>query len=232
MKTNTPKFTLKDWSVDERPREKLINNGPQHLSNSELLALLIESGNKGETAVQLMQRLLVSLNNDLVSLHKVSLEELMLWKGIGPAKAVKIKAALELGKRIQGAPSSKQIGLTSSQMAYDVLFPTMTYLEQEEFWVLYLNIQHHVLEKKRLSVGGISETTVDIRILFKNALKVGAVSIIVAHNHPSGVLNPSQSDIVLTKKMKKVGENIDIKLLDHLIISEKGYFSFADENIL
>ena len=132
MKTNPPKFTLKDWSVEERPREKLISQGPQHLSNSELLALLIGIGNQGETAIQLMQRLLVSLGNDLSKLHRISIEELLLWKGIGPAKAVKIKAALELGKRIQGLPAQKKAGCTNSKMAYDTLFSVMTYLHQEE----------------------------------------------------------------------------------------------------
>ena len=153
MKTNPPKFTLKDWSVEERPREKLISQGPQHLSNSELLALLIGNGNQGETAIQLMQRLLVSLGNDLSKLHRISIEELLLWKGIGPAKAVKIKAALELGKRIQGLPAQKKADCTSSKMAYDTLFSVMTYLHQEEFLVLYLNNQIHVLDKKCLRKG-------------------------------------------------------------------------------
>ena len=170
-----------------------------------MLALLIGRGNQGETAIQLMQRLLVSLDNDLSKLQRISIEELLLWKGIGPAKAVKIKAALELGKRIQGLPAQKKDGCTSSKMAYDTLFSVMTYLHQEEFWVLYLNNQHHVLDKKCLSKGGISETTVDIRLLFKNALRLGAIAIIVAHNHPSGVLTPSKSDIHLTKKIKKQG---------------------------
>lgn len=232
MSTIPPKFTLKDWSLEERPREKLISQGSQHLSNSELLALLIGSGNSGETAVHLMQRLMTSLENDLSALHRISLDELLQWKGIGPAKAVKIKAALELGKRIQGIPSQKKVSCTSSSIAYDFLYAVLSYLEQEEFWVLFLNSQHQLLDKKCLSKGGISETTVDIRLLFKNALQYGATAIIVAHNHPSGVLKPSTSDIQLTHKIKKAGDNMDIKLLDHLIISEKGYFSFADEKLL
>ena len=232
MKTIPSKFTLKDWSVEERPREKLISQGPQQLTNAELLVLLIGSGNPGETAVQLMQRLMASLDHDLSALHRVSLDALLQWKGIGPAKAVKIKAALELGKRIQGIPSQEKVSCTNSAIAYDTLFAVLSYLDQEEFWVLLLNTQHHVVEKKCLSKGGISETTVDIRLLFKSALQCGATAIIVAHNHPSGVLKPSTSDIQLTQKIKKAGENMDIKLLDHLIISEKGYFSFADEKLL
>ena len=232
MEPNLPKFTLKDWSVEEQPREKLIAKRPQHLTNAELLAILIGSGNPGETAVQLMQRLIVSINNDLSELHRISLDELLKWKGIGPAKAVKIKAALELGKRIQELPFQEKVSCNSSKKAYDSLFSVLSYLEQEEFWVLYLNIQNHVLLKKCLSKGGISETTVDLRLLFKNAVRLGATALIVAHNHPSGKLSPSKSDLKLTTKIKKAGENLDIKLLDHLIISEKGYFSFADEKLL
>lgn len=232
MEPNLPKFTLKDWSVEVQPREKLIAKGSQHLTNSELLAILIGSGNPGETAVQLMQRLIVSINYDLSELHRISLDELLKWMGIGPAKALKIKASLELGKRIQELPFQEKVSCNSSKKAYDNLFSVLSYLEQEEFWVLYLNIQNHVLLKNCLSKGGISDTMVDIRLLFKNAVRLGATALIVAHNHPSGELNPSKSDLKLTAKIKKVGENLNIKLLDHLIISEKGYFSFADEKLL
>ena len=232
MEPNLPKFTLKDWSVEVQPREKLIAKGSQHLTNAELLAILIGSGNPGETAVQLMQRLIVSINYDLSELHRISLDELLKWMAIGPAKALKIKASLELGKRIQELPFQEKVSCNSSKKAYDNLFSVLSYLEQEEFWVLYLNIQNHVLLKNCLSKGGISDTMVDVRLLFKNAVRLGATALIVAHNHPSGELNPSKSDLKLTAKIKKVGENLDIKLLDHLIISEKGYFSFADEKLL
>ena len=232
MEPNLPKFTLKDWSVEVQPREKLIAKGSQHLTNAELLAILIGSGNPGETAVQLMQRLIVSINYDLSELHRISLDELLKWMGIGPAKALKIKASLELGKRIQELPFQEKVSCNSSKKAYDNLFSVLSYLEQEEFWVLYLNIQNHVLLKNCLSKGCISDTMVDVRLLFKNAVRLGATALIVAHNHPSGELNPSKSDLKLTAKIKKVGENLDIKLLDHLIISEKGYFSFADEKLL
>ena len=150
----------------------MIAKGLQHLTNAELLAILIGSGNQGETAVQLMQRLIVSINNDLSELHRISLDELLKWKGIGPAKALKIKAALELGKRIQELPFQEKGSCNSSKKAYDRLFSFLSYLEQEEFWVFYLNIQNHVLLKKCLSKGGISETTVDLRLLFKNTVRL------------------------------------------------------------
>lgn len=196
-----------------------------------MLVLLIGSGNPGDTAVQLMQRLMASLDHDLSALHRICLDAMLQWKGIGPAKAVKIKAALELGKRIQGIPSQGKVSCTSSAIAYDTPFAVLSYLDQEEFWVLLLNTQHHVVEKKCLSKGRISVTTVDIRLLFKSALQCGATAIIVAHNHSSVVLKLSTSYIQLTQKIKKAGENMDIKPLDHLIISEKGYFSFADEKL-
>jgi DNA repair protein RadC len=173
MEPNLPKFTLKDWSVEVQPREKLIAKGSQHLTNAELLAILIGSGNPGETAVQLMQRLIVSINYDLSELHRISLDELLKWMGIGPAKALKIKASLELGKRIQELPFQEKVSCNSSKKAYDNLFSVLSYLEQEEFWVLYLNIQNHVLLKNCLSKGGISDTMVDVRLLFKNAVRLG-----------------------------------------------------------
>ena len=156
-------------SVEELHLEKLIIQGSQQLTKGELLALLNGSGNPGETAVQIMQRLMASLNHDLSALHTISLDALLQWKGIGPAKAAKIKAALELGKRIQGIPSQEKVSCTSSAIAY-ALFAVLSYLDQEEFWVFLLNTQHHVVDKKCLSKGGISETTVDIRLLFKSAL--------------------------------------------------------------
>tara|TARA_B110001452_G_scaffold194067_1_gene164045 strand:- start:1517 stop:2086 length:570 start_codon:yes stop_codon:yes gene_type:complete len=181
------------------------------LTNAELFALLFGSGNPGETAVQIIQRLMASLDHDLSALHRISLYALLQWKGIGPAKAVKIKAIMELGKRIQGIPSQEKVSCTSSAIAYDTLFAVLSYLDQEEFWILLLNIQHHVVEKKCLSKGGISEATVDIRLLLKSALQCGATAIIVAHNHPSGVLKPSTSDIQLIQKIKKAGEKYGYK---------------------
>jgi len=232
MSKNTTHFTIREWSIDDRPREKMLIKGEQSLSNAELLALLIGSGNQGESAVHLMQRLLASVENNMAKLHKMALEKLMDWKGIGPAKAVKIKAALEIGKRIQLETPMEQLNCTQSKDAYHLFQPVLSFLEHEEFWVAYLNQQNRVIIHQCLSKGGIASTTVDVRLVLKKALEVGATALILAHNHPTGNLVPSQADRQLTAKIRKAAKVIDIQLLDHLIVSENGYFSFADENIL
>jgi DNA repair protein RadC len=232
MSKNAKHFTIREWSIDDRPREKMLIKGEQSLSNAELLALLIGSGNQGESAVHLMQRLLASVENNMAKLHKMALEKLMDWKGIGPAKAVKIKAALEIGKRIQLETPMEQLNCTQSKDAYRLFQPVLSFLEHEEFWVAYLNQQNRVVIHQCLSKGGIASTTVDVRLVLKKALEVGATALILAHNHPTGNLVPSQADRQLTAKIRKAAKVIDIQLLDHLIVSENGYFSFADENIL
>jgi len=232
MSKNATHFTIREWSIDDRPREKMLIKGEQSLSNAELLALLIGSGNQGESAVHLMQRLLASVENNMAKLHKMALEKLMDWKGIGPAKAVKIKAALEIGKRIQLETPKEQLNCTRSIDAYRLFQPVLSFLEHEEFWVAYLNQQNRVIIHQCLSKGGIASTTVDVRLVLKKALEVGATALILAHNHPTGNLVPSQADRQLTAKIQKAAKVIDIQLLDHLIVSENGYFSFADENIL
>lgn len=225
-------FTIRQWSIDDRPREKMQQNGAQKLSNAELLALLIGSGNKEESAVHLMQRLLSAVDNNIMELNAMALEKMMEWKGIGLAKAVKIKAALKLGKRIHLAEPIKQLQCNSSAMAYQLFHPVLSFLAHEEFWVAYLNHQNKVITRHCLSKGGIASTTVDLRLLLKKALEVGATGLLLAHNHPTGNLQPSKADIALTEKINKAAKVIDIQLLDHLIVSEKSYFSFADENIL
>ena len=225
-------FTIRQWSIDDRPREKMQQNGAQQLSNAELLALLIGSGNKEESAVHLMQRLLSAVDNNIMELHAMALEKMMDWKGIGLAKAVKIKAALELGKRIHLAEPIKQLQCNSSAKAYQLFHPVLSFLAHEEFWVAYLNHQNKVITRHCLSKGGIASTTVDLRLLLKKGLEVGATGLLLAHNHPTGNLQPSKADIALTEKINKAAKVIDIQLLDHLIVSEKSYFSFADENIL
>lgn len=232
MSKNAKHFTIREWSIDDRPREKMLIKGEQSLSNAELLALLIGSGNQGESAVHLMQRLLASVENNMTKLHKMALEKLMDWKGIGPAKAVKIKAALEIGKRIQLETPMEQLNCAQSKDAYRLFQPVLSFLEHEEFWVAYLNQQNRVIIHQCLSKGGIASTTVDVRLVLKKALEVGATALILAHNHPTGNLVPSQADRQLTAKIRKAAKVIDIQLLDHLIVSENGYFSFADENIL
>jgi DNA repair protein RadC len=206
-------------------------NGAQQLSNAELLALLTGSGNKEESAVHLMQRL-SAVDNNIMELHAMALEKMMEWKGIGLAKAVKIKVALELGKRIHLAEPIKQLQFNSSALAYQLFHPVLSFLAHEEFWVAYLNHQNKVITRHCLSKGGISSTTVDLRLLLKKALEVGATGLLLAHNHPTGNLQPSKADIALTEKINKAAKVIDIQLLDHLIVYEKSYFSFADENIL
>ena len=232
MTEKPPHFTIRQWSIDDRPREKMQQKGAQELSNAELLALLIGSGNHGESAVHLMQRLLSSVDNNILELHAMAVERMMEWKGIGLAKAVKIKAALELGKRISMAAPVTQIQCNSSEKAYQLFQPVLSFLSHEEFWVAYLNYQNRVITRHCLSKGGITSTTVDLRLILKKALEVGATALLIAHNHPTGNLQASQADIALTIKIKTAAQTIDIQLLDHLIVSENGYFSFADENIL
>lgn len=225
-------FTIRQWSIDDRPREKMLAKGAQSLSNAELLALLIGSGNQEESAVHLMQRLLAFVENNIAKLHSMSLEKLMDWKGIGPAKAVKIKAALEVGKRIQLEVPIKQLQCSQSKDVYQLFQPVLSFLGHEEFWVAYLNHQNRVIVHQCLSKGGIASTTVDVRLLLRKALELGATSVILAHNHPTGNLQPSEADKLLTNKIQQAVKLIDIQLLDHLIVSENGYFSFADENML
>jgi len=229
---DTNYFSIKEWNEDDRPREKLLLKGRLALSNAELIAILIGSGSRNESAVSLSQRILAEANNNLNALGKFSISDLTRFKGIGPAKAIAIIAAMELGRRrrAQEAIELKKIG--ASRTVFDYFQPIIGELPHEEFWVLYLNNANKILKRERLSQGGITGTYVDIRVVFKEALQLGAVGIILAHNHPSGTLKPSQQDLQLTKKFKSAGETLDIKVLDHLIVTEKSYFSFADENLL
>lgn len=232
MEDPAKSFSIKNWNQDDRPREKLLSKGVGALSDSELIALLISSGNKEESAVSLSQRILSSAKNNLHSLGKLAVTDLMKFKGIGEAKAITITAALELGRRRNNEAGLKLRKITSSQSVFELLHPTLGELPHEEFWIVYLNNSNKVLQTGQLSKGGITGTLVDIRIVFKNALQLGAVAIILVHNHPSGTLKPSNADIAITKKFKAAGENLDIKVLDHIIIAESNYISFADENLL
>lgn len=226
------KISIKSWALDDRPREKLLLKGKRVLSDAELIAILIGSGNREESAVDLAKRILLSVNNDLNSLAKLSVEELMKFKGIGEAKAISIVTALEFGKRKQFDDKTSIPKIGSSKDVANIMQPLIGDLQHEEFWVLYLNNSNKVLAKHQLSKGGFTATLVDVRLIYKRALELSSVGLIVCHNHPSGKLEPSQSDIELTKKIKQAGVTLDIKLLDHLIITEKAYFSFADESIL
>lgn len=232
MKKQAESLPITTWSLADRPREKLLAKGKQTLTNAELLAILIGSGNRNESAVKLCQRMMKSYQNLLQNIAKVGVEDLMKFKGIGEAKAITIVAALELGRRRRSEDAQELTQIKSSQDVYRLMYAYIGELSHEEFWIMMLNNSNKVIHKYNLSKGGITATMVDIRILFKKALSQSATSIILAHNHPSGTLKPSRADKHLTEKVKKAGEILDIKVLDHLIITEKSYFSFADEGLL
>ncbi len=232
MEEKPTSFSIKNWSEDDRPREKLLQKGRTALSDAELIAILISSGSREESAVSLSQRILASAENNLNQLGKLTIKDLMQFKGIGEAKAITIAAALELGRRRRAGEALNRKKITSSQSVFELMQPIIGELPHEEFWIVYLNNSNKVLQTSQLSKGGITGTLVDVRLAFKNALQLGAVAIILAHNHPSGTLKPSQPDIKLTQKLKTAGESLDIKVLDHLIITEKAYFSFADESMM
>jgi len=232
MAESSKRFSIKSWSESDRPREKLLQKGKSALSDAELLAILIGSGNRSESAVDLCKRLLKDKDHQLKMLSKMSIEELQNYKGIGVAKAISIVAALELGKRHGNADTPIFPKITSSYDAFKVMKTIIGDLAHEEFWALLLDNSNKVIHKHQVSKGGITSTIVDIRLIFKKALSCGAVGIILAHNHPSGTLKPSHLDIKLTKKIRQAAELMDFKLLDHLIVTEKSYFSFADEQQL
>jgi DNA repair protein RadC len=225
-------ITIKNWSEADQPREKMMQHGCSVLSEAELIAILISSGNKDESAVDLSKRILNSINNNLSELGKQSIKDLMKFKGIGEAKAVTIVAALELGKRRkESEPLTKPV-ITTSKSAYDILSQFLCDIKHEEFWILILNRANKVTAKINISKGGVNGTVADPKIIFKYAIDHLASSIILAHNHPSGNLNPSQEDMRITNKLVDAGKMLEIPVLDHIIISENGYYSFADEEKL
>ena len=226
----TTNFSIKYWSEDDKPREKLMLKGKAVLSDAELLAILIGSGSRNESAVELSQRILSNSNNNLNSLAKLTIKQLMVFKGIGEAKAITIIAALELGKRRREEEPQELIQITSSKITFQIMQPVIGDLLHEEFWVLYLNNSCKVIYKSQLSKGGITGTIVDIRMVFKIALEQNATFVVLAHNHPSGDPNPSPEDFKITKKLQNAGEIVDVKVLDHVIVSDKSYYSFADDS--
>jgi DNA repair protein RadC len=231
--TEKPKsLSIKDWSEDDQPREKLLHKGKETLSDSELLAILIGSGSPGESAVALSKRMLSDVDNSLNKLGKCSLKELMKYKGIGEAKAITIAAGLELGRRRQTADVGEIIKFTSSTDIFNTMAPYMSDLPVEEFWILLLNRNNRLIKKEKISKGGVSETIVDIKVIIKLAVENLASAIVLLHNHPSGNLNPSKADIAITNKIKEACKLIDIQLLDHIIIAEKSFYSFLDEGLL
>ena len=226
------KLTIKGWALDDRPREKLVLKGKKSLSDAELIAILIGSGSKNESAVSLSKKILISANNNLKELAKLSVEELTKFHGIGTAKGIAIITALELGERRQLETALELPKVSTSKGVFHLMQPIIGDLQHEEFWAIFLSNSNKVIAKHRLSKGGLTATIVDVRLLYRKALGTECVGVIVCHNHPSGKLTPSAADMEITQKIKDAGSTLDIKLLDHLIITEKLYFSFADDGIL
>lgn len=226
------RLSIKRWNMDDRPREKMLNKGRSTLSNAELIAILIGMGNKNESAVSLAMRILSAVNNDLNALGRMSIAELRKFSGIGEAKAISIISALELANRKHIQTTTKLSKISNSQQVYQLMKPLLCDLRHEEFWILYFNNSNKLVKKIQLSKGGLTGTLVDVRLVFKSALDVYATGMVLCHNHPSGRVNPSKADKLLTEKIKNAGLTLDIKLLDHLIIGENAYFSFADEQLL
>ena len=226
------KLTIKGWAEEDRPREKLLLKGKSVLSEAELIAILIGSGNSEKSAVELSQHILSTCENSLHNLARLSVKNLQQFKGIGEAKAISIVAALELGRRRKEQEPAKKPHIHSSKDAFTLLQGDLLDLKYEEFWVLFLKRNNEVIKKEMISRGGMSGTVVDTKIVYKKALEESASGIIAAHNHPSGQLKPSHDDKRLTRKLKEAGAILDISFLDHLIITDQGFYSFADENML
>ena len=226
------KYPIKQWAKDDRPREKLLSKGAENLSNSELLAILIHNGTKEKTAVDLGKEILKLGKDNLNELGKLSVKELMKIKGIGEAKAITITAALELGRRRQATASLEKSVIGSSNDIAAYLRAALKDYRHEVFAVIFLNRANKINHFEIVSAGGITGTVADPRVILKKALEENAISIILCHNHPSGSLKPSRADEELTIKIKEAAKYFDIKVIDHIIVSEDGYYSFADEGIL
>lgn len=223
---------IRQWNEDDRPREKLLLKGKSNLSNAELIAILLGSGTRRESAVELARRVLDLADNNLSELGKVSLAQLQRLSGIGPVKAITLSAALELGRRRQEAEPLRRQQIQTSRDIYEVFGPRIGDLRHEEFWVMCLNRNNRVVGTSRIGAGGISATVADIRLILQYAIESHASCLILCHNHPSGNLQPSQEDLKLTHSVKQAAQWMDILLIDHLIVSNTAYFSFADERKL
>lgn len=225
-------MSIKFLAEDDRPREKFLLKGKNALSDAELLAIIMGSGNREDSAVDLARKILDSVGNNWHNVSLLQISDLTKFKGVGEAKAISIATALEIGRRRASQEVPEKIQITDSADTYKVLQPHLGDLQTEEFWVVFLNQSNRVLGKSKLSSGGINQSVVDVRILFKNALEHVATGIIIAHNHPSGNLKPSQEDLKITKQIGEGGKILNIQLIDHLIIAQNSYLSFADENLL
>jgi DNA repair protein RadC len=226
------KISIKAWAEEDRPREKLLGQGRRTLTDAELIAILIGSGSRDESAVELSKRILHHYKNDLNAVGKASVNELCKFKGIGEAKAISIIAALELGRRRGDSDEVAIDKITGSKDAYKILYPLLADLNHEEFWILLMNKGNKVLGTHLISKGGMAVTFADPKLIFQIAIEQKATAIILCHNHPSGTLKPSQEDLNLTKKLVAAAKLLDLIIFDHLIIADKGYFSFGDEGVL
>lgn len=233
MQTNKTKLSIKDWAEEDRPREKLLAKGVSVLSDTELLAILIGSGSRNETVVELSQRILYSVNNNLNTLGKLTVKELIKsFHGVGEAKAVTIIAALELGRRRKLAEATIEPQIRSSEDAYNIMYPILADLPHEEVWALLLNKSNRVIKKYQVSKGGVSGAVIDIRMIMKEAIETLATAMILCHNHPSGNNEPSVDDDMITAQLRGAGKIMDIQLLDHIIICDNSYYSYGDESRL
>ena len=226
------KMKIKDWAVEDRPREKLLAKGARSLTDAELIAILIGSGNLDETAVELSKRILSSVENNLNGLSRKGIDYLKKFNGIGEAKAITIVAAIELANRRKEADVFSKRKISGSKDAADYFQPILGDLNHEEFWVLLLDRGNKIIESFRISQGGISGTVIDVRLILKSALEKFASSIILSHNHPSGTMQASEADLKITRKIKDAAEIMDISVLDHIIIGQNRYLSLADEGML
>ena len=225
-------MSIKFLAEDDRPREKFLLKGKNSLSDAELLGIIMGSGNREESAVELGRKILGSVGNNWHNLSLLQISDLMKFKGVGEAKAISIATALEIGRRRAAQEVPEKIQISKSEDTFRILHPYLGDLQTEEFWAIFLNQNNRVLAKTKLTSGGINQSVVDVRILFKTALENFATGIIVAHNHPSGNLKPSQDDISITKIISEAGKVLNIKLLDHIIITQNSWLSFAEENLL
>ncbi|SDI36297.1 RadC family protein [Chryseobacterium jejuense] len=225
-------MSLKFLAEDDRPREKFLQKGKSALSDSELLAIIMGSGNREESVLELARKILASVNNNWHQLSLLSVKDLMKFNGIGEAKAISIITALEIGRRRAGQEIPEKSLIGNSHDAYSILKNQLSDLRTEEFWAIFLNNSNKVIHTSQLTQGGISQSIVDVRVLFKTALEHFSTGVIIAHNHPSGSLKPSKEDINITQKIKEAGKVLSIQLLDHIIVTQDSYFSFSDAGLL
>lgn len=230
--TEYKNLSIKEWSLEDRPREKLLAKGISSLSDAELIAIIIGSGTKDESAVELSRRILSAVQHNLNELGKLTVDDLQKYKGIGEAKAIGIVAALELGRRRKLSDGIDRQKISSSRDIYEIFHPLLADLPHEEFWIILMNRSNKIIDRLKISQGGISGTVTDVRLILRTALEKLASSIILCHNHPSGNQQPSDADIVITQKVKESGKLMDIALLDHIIVTDGSYYSFADEGFI